>query len=189
MHTKLKDLSKYGLITAMFILGISSGVATSSFLSNESDQRLPASRNKQFVPFEHAKSNAPVRVEIAKNIAIPELGSDEVILTGRIVTSLPADGPLSVSWGLPANVQVLEGETSTELSNVHQDQLVEVRLRVSGFSKEAQSAITLQASANIGTKTLQGSDIIVSREEDTLEGVAPQMKKDADEQLKGIVEK
>lgn len=186
MHSKLKGFYKYSLITCMFVLGIGSGVATSAFLSNASDQRLPASPSKQFVPFEHAKSSAPMRVEIAKNVAIPELGSDEVILTGRIVSLRPLQGPLKYTWRLPESVQVVEGDTTAELANVKQGELVEVRLRVSGFSKEHQSAITLEAGGTIGGSLLQGSDIIVSRHEDTHEAHAANLKKEADAQLKGI---
>ncbi len=185
MH-QLKSIYKYTLITSMFVLGIGSGIGTSYLLNGKEEQRFPASPSKQFVPFEHAKSSLPVKVEIAKNISIPETETDEVIITGRILTTLPPEGHITYRWEVPGSVQVLEGETSSELSNVQQGQLIEVRLRVKGFSKESQSAISLQAKTRINGTTLGGSDIIVSRAEDTLEGQAAELKKEADAQLKGI---
>lgn len=182
MH-KLNKIPKFLVITCMFVLGLGSGVITSALFKKSPDQRLPASPNSRFQPFEYAKSMAPIRVEIAKGIAVPESSEDELLITGRIVTTRPLEGSLSYTWTVPHGVEVLEGEVHEELSGVKQGQLIELKLRVKGFSKEQQNSIALEASSALEGMRIGNADIILSREEDSLESLAPSLRREAQEQL------
>ncbi|MGZ3769265.1 MAG: hypothetical protein ACXVCP_06475 [Bdellovibrio sp.] len=164
--------------TIIFILGLIIGISGAAFLNKPSYQRKPA-----WIPAPIGKHLAPIKVAIEKPSSIPDQGGDEVTITGRVSIIQNLDGNLSYSWNLPENVNLVSGRLSGIIENVSAGQTVDITLTVSGFNKEQQRHISLQASSLRGSETLGGSAVIASRPEDTLESVAYKMKQSADEQL------
>ncbi|NUN04931.1 MAG: hypothetical protein HUU57_04130 [Bdellovibrio sp.] len=171
------------------ILLIGTGLCLGVFGANyfaKSSSRGPASvvtnKSNLWAPTPLGKHLALFKVEIAST-NIPESDNDETTLTGRILVNQEFNSELEYAWGLPEDVQVIEGNTSDILVGVQKGQLIELKLTVTGFSKEKQKLISLQASGKKGAEVLGTSAMLASRPEDTWEAVAPNMKKDADEQL------
>lgn len=167
-------------------LGLIIGMSGAAYFSNKEKKRHPSSLKEGKIPWMPApvgKHLALLKVEIAQPEVLPEAGSDEVTLTGRILVNQNLNSDLSYEWSLPEDVNLIDGQKSDTLSNVKMGQIVEVKITVSGFNKEKQRLISLQASGAQGHEFLGNSAVVVTRPEDTWEAVAPEMKKAADEQL------
>lgn len=168
------------------ILGLIFGISGAAYFSNKEKKRIPASVKEGKIPWVPApvgKHLALLKVEIATPQNIPQEGNDDVELTGRVLVNQNLQGDLSYEWNLPEDVQIVEGQQSDTLAGVKMGQIVELKITVSGFNKEKQRLISLQASGSAGNQVLGNSAVVASRPEDTWEAVAPEMKKSADEQL------
>lgn len=166
------------------ISGLILGIFGAVCFSGKAKSRQPSSLTtdkKAWVPAPVGKHLALLKVEISNPADIPESGGDqEVTLVGRILVNQKIQGDLSYAWTLPEDVQVAEGQLSDSLANIQAGQVVEVKLTVTGFNKEKQRLISLQASSKGGSEILGGAAVVASRPEDTWESVAPDMKKSAD---------
>ena len=166
-------------------IGLGLGALGANYFA-KNNSRGPASivtnKSNLWTPTPLGKHLALFKVEIA-SVNIPDSGDSDVEIVGRILVNQDINGDLAYAWGLPEEVQVVEGSLSDTLANVQKGQIVEVKLIVSGFNKEKQRLISLQASGKKGAETLGTSAMLASRPEDTWEAVAPNMRKDADEQL------
>jgi|GEM_PF-1917789 len=171
------------------LLGLIFGISGAAYVSNkEKKLRNPSSveeKKKPWMPAPIGKHLALLKVEIQQPENLPDEGNDEVTVVGRILVTQDLQGDLTYKWSLPEDVQVVEGHTSDALPGVKAGQVVEVKLTVTGFNKEKQKLISLQAHAQRGDQVLGNSAVIASRPEDTWEAVAPDMKKSAEEQLSG----
>ncbi|AFX99887.1 hypothetical protein [Bdellovibrio bacteriovorus] len=165
------------------VLSLLVGVSVFSF-AGKSENRTPASTGKStWRPAPVGKHLALFHVELKSEDEIPESGSDEVNLVGRVLVNQTLQGDLAYTWSLPEGVSVVDGITSDTLSGVKIGQVVELKITVTGFSKEKQKAISLAVKALAQEEVLGNSAVIVSRNEDTMEATAPDMKRSAEEQL------
>ncbi len=147
-------------------------------------QRSPASAYKaKWVPHEMAKHLAALKVELTAAKPIPESGDGETTLIGKITLQQSAQSEVSYTWTLPEGVQAVDGDLSDSFLNMGAGQTIEVKLVVSGFSKEKQNLIALQSTVVSGGIQIGGSAILTSRPEDTWESVAPQMQQAAEDSL------
>lgn len=163
--------------TALIVLlGLIFGISGAAYFSSVEEKT-------SWIPAPIGKHLALLKVEIAQPENIPDGGNDEVQLVGRILTNQNIEGDLGYKWILPEDVEVLEGETSDTLAGVKMGQIVELKLTVTGFTREKQKSISLQAMVSQGSQVLGNSAVVVSRPEDTWEAVAPEMKQAAEEQL------
>lgn len=170
----------------VILFGLIIGISGAAYVKDKAKgQRQPASVSgkKIWMPTPLGKHLALLKVEITSPELIPESGPDEVTLVGRILVNQELQGDLSYSWSVPEDVQVLEGQISDSFANVKNGQIVEVKLIVSGFNKEKQRLISLQASGRKGEEILGNSAVVSSRPEDTWEAVAPEMRQAAEAQL------
>lgn len=172
----------------VLLLGLIFGISGAAYFKekNRSATRGPSSVGGKKIPWVPApvgKHLALLKVEIAKPAMIPEDSDEEILIQGRILVSQDLQGDLKYSWTLPADVEVVSGPLSDSLSAVKAGQIVDLSITVRGFTTEAQKLISLHASAARGELVLGNSAILPSRPEDTWEAVAPEMKKDAEEQL------
>lgn len=172
----------------VLLLGLIFGISGAAYFKEKerAAKRGPASVEGKKIPWIPApvgKHLALLKVEIAKPENIPDDGNEEVLLRGRILVNQDLEGDLKYVWNMPEGVQVVSGSVKDALANVKSGQIVDLSLTVTGFTKESQKLISLQASAARGELVLGGSAILPSRPEDTWEAVAPDMKRDAEEQL------
>lgn len=173
-------------IAALALFGLIFGISGAAYVSNKS-ARKPASTTGRIpwpLPPKLEKHLSLFRIEL-KAEQIPESNDEETDLVGRILVNQELQGDLKYTWSLPEGVHVVEGNISDSLAGARPGQIVEVKLTVTGFSKEKQNLISLQAIGKKGTEVLGNSAVIASRPEDTWEAVAPDMKKSAEEQLGG----
>lgn len=165
------------------IAGLLLGI-TGMAVMQKTSTRTPASAYKsKWVPQESAKHLAALKVELTSAQEIPDSGDVETTLIGKITLQQNAQSEVSYSWTLPEGVQAVDGDLSDSFPNVTAGQTIEVKLIVSGFTKEKQSLIALQSSVVAAGMQLGGSAILTSRPEDTWEAVAPQMQQAAEEKL------
>lgn len=174
-------------IVVLSILGFGIGMYGAAYYSQSSAaSRLPASilsdRSSSWIPTPMGKHLALFQVELAST-PIPDNNSEEVEIKGRILVNQEMQGDLSYVWDIPEGVELVEGQLTDAFAQVQKGQIVEVRIVVTGFSKESQKLIGLQATGKKGSETLGGSALLASRPEDTWEAVAPEMKKAAEEQF------
>lgn len=169
----------------VILFGLIFGISGAAYVKNKEHKRHPASiiTKGPWQPIPIEKHLTLLKVEIGTPENIPESGNDDVTLTGRILVNRELSGDLNYNWDLPEGVHAVEGQVSDALANVKAGQVVELKLTVSGFNKEKQRLISLQAKGESGNLAMGNSAIIASRPEDTWEAVATDMKKSADEQL------
>lgn len=174
----------------VILLGLLLGISGAAYFKDKAKlERRPSSveggmKSKiPWVPGPVGKHLALIKVEITAAHEIPAVRNEETVLRGRILVSQDLQGDLTYAWHLPEDVTVVEGTLKDSFANVKMGQIVDLQLTVTGFSKESQQLISLQASAVRGELVLGGSSVLASRPEDTWEAVAPEMKKEADAQL------
>ncbi|AHZ85834.1 hypothetical protein AB1A81_00890 [Bdellovibrio bacteriovorus] len=165
------------------ILSLLAGISVYSFTAKTEDRKPASTAKSTWRPAPVGKHLALFHVELKSEDEIPESGTDEVILVGRVLVNQTLQGDLAYTWSLPEGVSVVDGITSDTLSGVKVGQVVELKLTVVGFSKEKQKAISLAVKALAKEEVLGNSAVIVSRNEDTMEATAPGMKRSAEEQL------
>lgn len=163
-------------------LSIVVGLGALAF-SKASPSREPANQKSSWRPLPLGKHLALFHVELKAEHEIPTSTEEEVTLTARVRVNQNLNSDLVYEWVLPEDVSVVEGNVSDTLSGVAMGQVVERSVTLTGFSKEKQSAVSFSAKAMAGTQMLGNSAVIVSRDEDTLEAVAPGMRRSAEAQL------
>lgn len=174
----------------VLLLGLLVGISGAAYFKDKAKlERRPSSVNDgmkakiPWVPSPAGKHLALIKVELSPLHEIPEDSTTETVVRGRILVTQDLQGDLTYSWHIPEDVQVVAGSLKDSLADVKMGQVVDLSLTVTGFNKESQKLISLQASAARGNMILGGSAIIASRPEDTWEAVAPEMKKEAEAQL------
>ncbi|HEX7675572.1 MAG TPA: hypothetical protein VF412_15455 [Bdellovibrio sp.] len=157
--------------------------ASRLFMARAGSHREPAMDriSTKAIPQESSKHLQAIKVQIEKPKSIPESGDEEVTLVGKISVHQKIEGDITYNWVLPEGVENVEGEISDGITGIEPGKDVEVKIVVTGFNKEKQSLIALQASVPYGNSRLGNATIISSRPEDTWESVAPQMQKAAEE--------
>ena len=104
--------------------------------------------------------------------AIPASENDEVTLTGLIRLNQNVAGELRYRWELPAGVHVVEGRIEDGWTGVQKGKVVEVRLVVTGFSKQELKLISLHGFVKSGDSEYGSSASLTSRPEDSIEMLA-----------------
>jgi len=175
-------------IILLCCLGLSLGHAGMWALEKYSPlKRQPSSvsmgKSAKFHPMPLGKHLTVISAEIEKLEQIPDTADQEVTLTGIIYVRQQIYGDVGYKWTLPPEVKVVDGQTSDSFADVKAGEAIKVKLSVTGFSKEMQSMISLQAFAHQDGIQIGGSAVTVSRPEETWEAVAPEMKTSAEEQL------
>jgi len=172
-------------IAICFAVGLVCGTVTKALLSSPERQVASPALATKWMPSEHNKSLAPLKVEISKLEFTPETDEASVEIVGHLTLSQAMGHQIDYTWNLPEGVSLLEGQMSDSLQGMVKGQTAELKIVVSGFSKLQQRAITLSASSLMGDQRIGNSDILVSRPEDTLEAAAPELNQQAEEQLGG----
>lgn len=104
--------------------------------------------------------------------AIPVSENDEVTLTGMVRLNQNVAGELRYRWDLPAGVHVVEGQMEDGWAGVQKGKVVEVKLVVTGFSKQELKMISLHGFVKSGDTEYGSSASITSRPEDSIEMLA-----------------
>lgn len=164
-------------------LGLATGAVGMSLLSSHQTVSRGPSSMPQWKPAPLGKHLALLKVEIQKPEVIPEDGDGEVTLIGRILVNQKMDSDLTYNWNLPEGVSVIDGHQQDTMAGVQMGQIVEVKLVVSGFNRQQQRLISLEATGAQGNRAMGNSAILASRPEDTFEAAAPELKQMAEEQL------
>lgn len=126
-------------------------------------------------PAHRGKPSQPVAVALQEPSNIPESGDEVVTIEAKILNRRNAP-ELKYEWELPAGVSATKESISGKLSSQGKDE-VSLKITVKGFNKESQKSIILKVTAADFTAT----DIVVSRPEDTLEYVAPVIRRQVEE--------
>lgn len=126
-------------------------------------------------PAHRGKPSQPVTVSLKEPSSIPETGDDEVTIEAKIANRRKAQD-LHFQWELPADVSATKESISGVLTTQGKEE-VSLKITVKGFNKESQKSIILKVTAAGFT----ASDIVVSRPEDTLEHVAPVIRRQVEE--------
>ncbi len=170
---RLRTIKLFLLCGAIF------GTSTLAYYNDKNSQdRAPASSRPRelWMPAPVGKHLALVKVDASALDFIPEYGESEVTLLGRITVTQKSTTGLNYRWHLPPDVQLVSGLPFGENLKIEAGKVVQVEIRVRGFSRESQKRITLQAFAKRGSQTLGASAVIVSRPEDTYEASAPAIR-------------
>lgn len=126
-------------------------------------------------PAHRGKISHPIAITIEEPSEIPESGNAEVTIEAKI--KIRNNSPeLSYQWEVPSDVTVSKG---SQIGNLSTEGKTEgfLKLVIRGFNKESQKKIILKVTAG-GFTT---SAIVVSRPEDTLEYVAPVIRRQVEE--------
>ncbi|MNJ93479.1 hypothetical protein D3C87_111610 [compost metagenome] len=180
------SIKNNALIVATCVIGVGLGYSVSSLWSattNKTPRNPSSAVMGKLQPLKIGKHLAVITTEIVPPAEIPETADQETEIIGRITLQQGIDSDLEYEWNLPSGVTLIEGTLSDGLAEVPVGQTVQLRLNVTGFSKEYQQVISLQAHAIKGGMRFGNSALLTSRPEDTLESIAPQLKEEAEKQL------
>jgi hypothetical protein len=170
-------------IAICFAVGLVCGTVTKALLTSPDRQVASPARATKWMPSEHNKALAPLKVEISGLEFTPETDEASVQIVGHLTLTRTLGNQIDYTWNLPEGVSLLEGQMSDSLQGMVKGQTAELEIVVTGFSKLQQRAITLSASSLVGDQRIGNSAILVSRPEDTLEAAAPELNQQAEEQL------
>lgn len=170
-----------GKITLVLLAVIAFGAGMTYY--STSQNRKPASA-QAWRPLPIGKHLSAFQIEIQEQI--PESSEEEAVFTARVRVMHDLEGDFKYQWNLPSEVQVVEGSTEDSFPVPKAGQIVELQLKLLGFSKEAQKTLSLDVEGYRQNQTVGSSAVVVSRSEDTLEAVAPELKRSAEEQLGSV---
>lgn len=118
------------------------------------------------------KHLAVVQVALQAPAGIAERENETTELVGYLRLNRPISSDLHYHWDLPAGVHAVGGAVDDVISDPVVGETVEIRLTVTGFSKDDLKLITLQGSITDGETLLGNSAVLTSRPEDSFEMVA-----------------
>ncbi len=127
------------------------------------------------------KQMAVLSIQMEPLEKVPEFDHEPVKLKGFITANATNASPIHYHWDLPAGIFIVAGDLSGTLTEMNSGDTAEVELEVTGFSREVGKHIILGAKVRIGDDELGQNAMIASRPEDSMEFVAPQMRKYAQE--------
>ncbi len=162
----------------LLLLAVALGVGMTFYSTNQ--KRQPAS-SQRWRPLPIGKHLSAFQIEIQAQV--PESSDDEATILARVRVMQNLEGDLRYQWNLPLEVDVVEGQIEDSFAVPGAGQIVELPLKLRGFSKEGQKTLSLDVEGYQKDQTVGGSAVVVSRSEDTLEAVAPELKRSAEEQL------
>lgn len=179
MSTKLKEfrngfLQFFAVFTTMFGLGYMS--AEYLILFDESPQS--ASFSSTLMNAKMGKSLSFINVQL-EPIEIPAGPNEIAEISGYITLLKSSNHTINYQWVLPEGVEIVEGSTMGQLDSVQVEQPVQVKIKISGYTKSEKKLLTLTASTMIGENSFSNVAILSSRPEDSHEYLAKQ-KFDAD---------
>ncbi|MBL7545060.1 MAG: hypothetical protein JNL11_14680 [Bdellovibrionaceae bacterium] len=119
------------------------------------------------------KSLSFVNVQLEAN-AIPENPNDIAEITGYITLLKTTSNSVRYQWILPEGVQIVDGTKDGQFDSVQIEQPVEVKIKVSGYSRYEKKLLTLSANTNVGDTSFSNVALISSRPEDSHEYIAKQ---------------
>ncbi|MFN8944823.1 MAG: hypothetical protein ACK5WZ_09375 [Pseudobdellovibrionaceae bacterium] len=190
MSDKLKRFQHYiifsGSIVTLLGLGLIQPLIVEKIHSSVYDRKpasLPAA-GKNLPPKSLPvleKLQPMVQVKINHQLEIPETGDDEVLLEAWVkVNTDIQDEVVHFEWKLDPGIQVIEGDVSSELSNMIAGEYRYLSLRVYGFSKESQKLAIPTASLELRGDQFGHSSQYNSRQEDSFEFLAPMVQEEAE---------
>ncbi|NUM57669.1 MAG: hypothetical protein HUU56_03510 [Bdellovibrionaceae bacterium] len=103
---------------------------------------------------------------------LADLNADITEIKGYITLLKSSDNIVNYEWVLPEGVFLIEGAQQQVLNNVPTETPQEVKIKVSGFSKEEKKLISLSAHTRIGNTTFSNVGLLSSRPEDSFEFIA-----------------
>lgn len=166
----------------LLILAVAALGAGMTFYST-SQNRKPASA-QAWRPLPIGKHLSAFQIEIQEQV--PESSDEDATFIARVRVMQDLQGDFKFQWNLPPEVEVVEGQTEDSFAMPQAGQIVELQLKLRGFSKEAQKTLSLDVEGYRQNQTVGSSAVVVSRTEDTLEAVAPELKRSAEEQLGSV---
>lgn len=142
---------------------------------SRSKPKMQNSAFERISPAHRGKISHPIAIAIEEPSRIPESGDNEVTIEAKIL--IRSNSPeLKYQWEIPSDVIISKGSQSGSLSTQGKEE-VPLKITVRGFNKESQKSIILKVTVDSFT----GSSIVVSRPEDTLEYVAPLIRRQVEE--------
>ena len=103
---------------------------------------------------------------------LADLNSDVTEIKGYITLLKSSDNVVNYEWILPDGVTLIEGDQQQVLNHIPTETPQEVKIKVTGFSKEEKKLISLSAHTKIGNTTFTNVGLLSSRPEDSFEFIA-----------------
>lgn len=161
-------------IPAIMLIGLAVGGVVAASVQG---LREPASGSADFAslspqhPFRvfAGKSQAFLLVNVSPVGEIPAEDHEvaELRVSVRAQKDFPA--PLQVSWDLPSEVEIVEGRASTEHPAPKAGEVIELSVKLKGFSREARRLVGVQALVNVEGAEMGNSAVITSLPEESFE--------------------
>lgn len=141
---------------------------------------ISPSNKEHFAKAKRAKFGTLLKVELDQPGLLPEDEEQEVILVGHLQTGLDSTQTISYEWLLPQGVIVVDGASQGQINDTRPGEALAVRLVVKGFTRHLYDHVVLKASIHLGQTLISNVATIASNPEESLEYLAPEMKKASD---------
>lgn len=174
MSTKLMNMKSY-LIKFAFVFCAMFGIGymSADYMIFAKEEVQSSSLSSILMNAKMGKSLSFVNVQLEAD-TIPENPNDVVEITGYITLLKSTNNSVNYQWILPEGVEIIDGLKEGQLDSVQIEQPVEVKVKVSGYSKYEKKLLTLSASTRVGDTSFSNVALISSRPEDSQEYLAKQ---------------
>ncbi len=174
MSTKLKivgiKVMKFSLVFAgMF--GI--GYVSADYLVFPAKEHQSVSMSSVLLNAKMGKSLSFVNVQV-EPVEIPDGPNEVAEVSGYVTLLKSSNNTIKYQWTLPEGVAIVEGEKEGVLQVVKSEEPVEIKIKVSGYTRAEKKLLTLSASTMIGENSFGNVAILSSRPEDSKDFIAKQ---------------
>lgn len=174
MSTVLKKYRNQFLkFTAVFAVMFSIGYVSADYMITNDRPMQSFSMSSILTNAKMGKSLAFVNVQL-EPIEIPDSSNEVAEISGYITLLKTSNGVINYKWLLPDGVEIVDGEKESQLSNVSPESPIQVKIKVTGYSKSEKKLISLSASTLIGENSFSNVAIMSSRPEDSQDYLAKQ---------------
>lgn len=174
MSTKLNVMKVHFLkFSVVFCAMFGLGYVSADYMVFSKDKVQSTSLSSILMNAKMGKSLSFINVQLEAN-AIPENPNDVAEIKGYITLLKSTSNSINYQWILPEGVEIVEGDKNGQFDSVQVEQPVEVKIKVSGYSKYEKKLLTLTANTKVGDTSFSNVALISSRPEDSHEYVAKQ---------------
>lgn len=162
---KLPAIVLVGLAAGGVVAASVSGLREPASGSADFSSHTPGKFGRTF----SGKGQAILSVELAHVGEIPQNDDDVAELRASIRAQKDFPAPVKVAWELPSESHVVEGSALSEFPAPKAGEVIEVVLKVKGFSREARRLAGVQAYVEVGGAEMGNAAVITSLPEESYE--------------------
>ena len=174
MSTKLNSFAK-GFLTffTLFLALFSIGYISADFFMDSRSRVQSTTMSSVLMNAKMGKSLAFVNVQL-EPVEIPDGPNEVAEISGYVTLLKSSSNTINYQWILPEGVNIVEGDQQGQIESVVVESPIEIKIKVTGYTRSEKKLISLSASTKIAENVFSNVAILSSRPEDSHEFIAKQ---------------